>query len=371
MKIGILTFHYAHNYGAMLQAYALSHFLNLHGFDAEIIDYRLHYIYRNYERYHIWGYYKWLHETNTAFISILKTLKSYRRHRNKNLQWNRFEDFLNLKLKKSDRVYNVQEFKCYDYIICGSDQIWNSQLTGGSNNPYWGNGIDTQIPMISYAASSGGSNIDIPIEQLKDKLKRFSAISVREKTLCDWLNGLEIKSICSIDPVFLLSSKEWQKLGGCGQDNAADCYLLIYAFQEDLTIYKIADKIARQLNLKIVRLCYKKRTDLVGVCDSCFQDDSCGPQEFIKYFMNASFICTTSFHGVAFSILFNKQFYSISPKKYSERVSAVLNKFELGRRAINRIEDVNLKEQIDYTDINKLISDEVQLSFDYLKSCLQ
>lgn len=370
MRIGILTFHYAHNYGAMLQAYALCYFLNQHGFDAEIIDYRLHYIYRNHERYNILGYYKWLHETNTAFISILKTLKSYHRHRNKSLQWHRFEDFLNLRLKKSSRIYNVQEIRGYDYIICGSDQIWNPQLTGGSNNPYWGNGIDLQIPMISYAASSGGSSIDIPIEQLKDKLQRFSAISVREKTLCDWLNGLGIKSKCSIDPVFLLSSKEWQKLGECGQDKT-NRYLLIYAFQEDLTIYKIADKIARQLNLKIVRLCYKKRTDLSGVCDSCFQDDSCGPQDFIKYFADASFICTTSFHGVAFSILFNKQFYSVSPKKYSERVSVVLNKFGLGRRAINGVEDVNLKEQIDYVNINKLISDEVQLSFDYLKSCLQ
>lgn len=370
MRIGILTFHYAHNYGAMLQAYALSHFLNQHGFDAEIIDYRLHYIYRNHERYNILGYYKWLHETNTFFISILKTLKSYHKHRNKSLQWYRFEDFLNLRLRKSNRIYNVQEIKCYDYIICGSDQIWNTQLTGGSNNPYWGNGIAPQIPMISYAASSGGSNIDIPIEQLKNKLKRFNDISVREKTLCDWLNGLEIKSECSIDPVFLLSSKEWQKLGACEQNNT-NRFLLIYAFQEDLTIYKIADKIARQLKLKIVRLCYKKRTDLADVCDSCFQDDCCGPQDFIKYFVNASFVCTTSFHGVAFSILLNKQFYSISPKKYSERVSSVLNKFGLGGRAINGIEDVNLKDQIDYANINKLISDEVKLSFEYLKSCLK
>ena len=370
MRIGILTFHYAHNYGAMLQAYALSHFLNQHGFDAEIIDYRLHYIYRNHERYNILGYYKWLHETNSVFISILKTMKSYCKHRHKSLQWYRFEDFLNLKLQKSTRIYNVQEIRGYDYIICGSDQIWNPQLTGGSNNPYWGSGIDAQIPMISYAASAGGANINIPIEQLEDKLKRFRAISVREKTLCDWLNGLGIKSECLVDPVFLLSSKEWKQLGICGQDKISP-YLLVYAFQEDMNIYKIADKIARQLKLKIIRLCYKKRTDLVGVCDSCFQDDSCGPQEFIKYFADASFICTTSFHGVAFSILLNKQFYSISPKKYGERVSSILNKFGLSRRAINRTEDVNINDQIDFTDINKLISDEVRLSFDYLKSCLQ
>ena len=370
MKIGILTFHYAHNYGAMLQAYALTKFLELHGFDAEIIDYRLHYIYRNHERYNILGYYKWLHETNTVFISILKTLKSYYRHRNKSLQWHRFEDFLNLKLKKSNRIYNVQEIRGYDYIICGSDQIWNPQLTGGSNNPYLGNGIDTQISMITYAASAGGASIDIPIEQLKDKLKRFSAISVREKTLCEWLNRLGIKSECLIDPVFLLSSQEWQQLSECGQ-NQTNRYLLVYAFQEDLIVYKIADKIARQLKLKIVRLCYKKRTDLADVCNSCFQDDSCGPQDFIKYFAGASFVCTTSFHGVAFSILLNKQFYSVSPKKYSERVSSILNKFGLDGRNINRTEDVNLKEQIDFTDINKLISAEVRLSLSYLKSCLQ
>lgn len=83
-EIGILTFHYAHNYGAMLQAYALNTYLNKHGYDARIIDYRLPYIYRVHELLNFKQLYLRYSGTNSRFISLLKTLKNYYKHRRKN-----------------------------------------------------------------------------------------------------------------------------------------------------------------------------------------------------------------------------------------------------------------------------------------------
>ena len=369
MKIGILTFHYAHNYGAMLQAYALTTYLNNQGFDAEIIDYRLHYIYRNHERYGIIGYYKWLHEKNNILFAFLKTLKSYFKHRNKPTQWHRFEDFLNNILTKTIRLYNPTDIHDYKYIVCGSDQIWNTTLTGGENNVYWGNGIDKKINMISYAASTGSDKLNIPRVKLHEKLKRFKSISVREMDLCDWLNTNNILAECVIDPVFLLTKHQWKDLvKSYSKEQTLSNYLLIYAFQEDFLIYQIAQNIAKQKNLKIIRLCYNKRKDLNDF--SCVQVDTCGPIEFINYFMNASYICTNSFHGVAFSILFNKQFYSVSPKKYSNRVTSILNKFNLADRQINNIESIDLNTCIDYTEKNNIIIDDIKHAQEFIEKSL-
>lgn len=365
MKIGILTFHYAHNYGAMLQAYALTTYLNNQGFDAEIIDYRLHYIYRNHERYGIIGYYKWLHENNNILFAFLKTFKSYFKHRNKPTKWHRFENFLNNILTKSIRYYNPTDIQDYNYIICGSDQIWNATLTGSDNNVYWGNGIDNKINMISYAASTGSDKLNISQVKLNKKLKRFKNISVREQDLYEWLNTNNVLAECVIDPIFLLTKYQWKDLVKTySKGQTLSNYLLIYAFQEDFLIYQIAQYIAKQKNLKIIRLCYNKRKDLDEY--SCVQDDTCGPIEFINYFMNASYICTNSFHGVSFSILFNKQFYAVKPKKYSNRISCILNKFNILDRQIDRIEDININTSIDYIEINNILTSETNHAKQYL-----
>lgn len=369
MKIGILTFHYAHNYGAMLQAYALTTFLQIKGFDAEIIDYRLHYIYRNHERYNIIGYYRWLHEKDNAIISALKVIKSYRKHRNKDAKWHNFENFMNSSLHKSPRIYTEKELDKYDYIICGSDQIWNEKLTNGYNNIYWGNGINTNIPLISYAASNGSAMFEgAYINKIKEYLKRFKAISIREQSLCEWIkSNLGIPAITVIDPVFLLPPSKWKDIIPANNTKDSE-YLLIYAFQEDLKIYEVAQNIAKQKGLKIIRVCYNKRNDIPS---NIIQDNTCGPAEFISYIKNSSFICTTSFHGVAFSILFNKQFYAISPSKYSERVISILDKFKLSNRLIKDINDIKLNEEIDFSSINYIINKEIENSWKFLKTNLQ
>lgn len=372
MKIGILTFHYAHNYGAMLQAYALTTFLQTKGFDVEIIDYRLHYIYRNHEKYNIIGYYKWLHENNNAIISVLKVIKSYRKHRNKDTKWYNFEKFMNNTLHKSPRIFNEKELDKYDYIICGSDQIWNAKLTNGYNNIYWGIEINKNIPLISYAASNGSSSFETSSSnKLKESLKRFKAISIREQSLCEWINkNLDITATTVIDPVFLLSPLEWRKTIPISIQTKQEKspYLLVYAFQEDLKIYDIAINIAKQKGLKIIRLCYNKRKDLPNII---IQDNTCGPLEFISYVSNASYICTTSFHGVAFAILFNRPFYAISPSKYSERVTAILEKFELTDRLITNINEIDIRKNINFNSVNLIIDKEKGRSWDFLKNSLQ
>lgn len=193
MKIGILTFHYAHNYGAMLQAYALSTWLNNNGYDAVIIDYRLPFIYDNHRKFTFRQFVKYYRSNNNLLFSFLKAAKNYRTHRNfcRMVKWTRFEDFLNNILRKTDYIESIEQINQLglDTIICGSDQIWNEKLTGGYIPLYFAEGIKKSINRISYAASTGDNSVESDkVHCFCSLLTNFDHISVREKGLSDFMN---------------------------------------------------------------------------------------------------------------------------------------------------------------------------------------
>lgn len=370
MKIGILTFHCAHNYGAMLQAYALPTKLRILGYDAEIIDFRLEYIYNNIENNSIFQlfhhYYK---NEKKLIIAFLKTIKNLYSHKHKSESWYRFEDFLNCIIPKSKRVYRNQLCLAnYDVIICGSDQIWNEVLTGGAFEPvYFGIGFSEKIKVISYAASNGHSRIlDKNKATFFQYIKRLQHVSVREKGFHLYLNNIGLKNTLVLDPIFLLERNDWDKIAIMPKE---DDYILSYSFNESPNYFQKALYVSKKLNKKLVCFTFRKKKHIPSEFTEYYIG---GPREFLGYFSKASYVITNSFHGTAFSILYKKDFICVPPLKRRERIDSLLSIFRIKETIVEDSEDMPLLlPKIDTASIQAILNEKRSQSVNYLISSIK
>lgn len=298
LKIGIITFHRAANYGAMLQCFALKTILKLLGYDSvEVIDYRNQVI-ENYYNY------KWSACLRNISFSpsglkrlLCSTLYTYLCKR----RLHNFRLFENKYLIPSELPYYN-----YDYIIFGSDQIWNVGITQ-DDDTYFGKVDAEKVKKISYAGSLGHGDL----EAFKSKielLKQFKAIGVRETKLKQILNDLGINSSCCLDPTLLLTSECWLNHLDLPIKRASiRSSLLVYCIRDKDRTFKAAKKLAMHMNLKVVLLEAIDTLDLRGIGNDA---SYYGPREFVRCFNEADYVITDSFHGTVFSILFHKPFIS-------------------------------------------------------------
>lgn len=295
MKIGILTFHRAHNYGAVLQAYALVTYLKNIGHDAEIVDYRPESI----EFAHgMIPYARIKKMSPLGKIKFLVKIFPFLLFRKKRA--NIFYRFIE-ELPTSSKIYTWRDkhIEGYDYLICGSDQIWNPKITNGLD-PFYTAEIQTDAKYISYAVSSEIKPNQQGLEAYKGVLQRFSKISVRESLFKEQLQTLTNKKIIQVlDPVFLLSVEDWLRFSK--KPFKEENYILVYQVKRDRNVLRYAQQLSISNDCKIMEITAeadffprKKRYSMLS------------PQQFVGAFANAKFVVTTSFHGTAFSVLFHK-----------------------------------------------------------------
>lgn len=184
MRIGILTFHRACNYGAVLQCYALQQFLVSEGHDVEVVDYRQRDVERVYAVFRPWHWIKQvLRCRKYAFVYLYRIPQRIRAKVS-------FGLFLSKYLKLSKPCTLADMPQGYDLYVIGSDQLWNQHITWGIDQVYWGNFDAGNAKLITYAVSSSMKCFEkIDHRYIKESIKRFSAISCREKCLCDYLNA--------------------------------------------------------------------------------------------------------------------------------------------------------------------------------------
>lgn len=359
MKIGILTFHCVHNYGAVLQAYCLQEELKSYGHDVYILNYRPPYLTKGIYRFSLRclisksfkGFIrKW---TNEPFL-IKSRIKRY----------NNFEKFINSQLRLC--TYDEEEIeKTFDVIVYGSDQIWNIEITGGTfDEVYWG--LRSNLRLVSYAASTRNLPSNNGAKSFIVKaLNRFSAISVREKSLADKLKeltNLDVKTV--LDPTLLSGNITLKKF--LKDNRQQKPYIFIYELSHHEETTRIANLIAQQMHFDIIEL----EGDFSA--RRFFQKDmSASPEDFINYIANAACVITTSFHGTALSLLFNKTFYAIRQYTSADgRIEAVLSSVGLLSRLIPKGRNVSF-EQIDYTEVNQRMEILRSYSRDFLYSSIQ
>ncbi|RKS84693.1 polysaccharide pyruvyl transferase [Orbus hercynius] len=353
MKIGILTFHCAHNYGAVLQAYALQTYLLKQGLDVKIINYRPEFLlgtntlydFRNFSSRTLMGKIK--HIIGSPFI-----------YRKKRSRYNAFESFIQHELNLS----SIEDLGQLDLCIVGSDQVWNLNLTHGPDE-FYGLLTDKIIAKrkISYAASLGNAEISkTNISNWQLYLSSFDEVSMREKESVELFIANFNKSITHvIDPVFLLDQQDWDILSKPIDDK----YVLVYQVHFDQKVLHVASKIAEEKNCRIIQL-----TSRVLLSRNINLFDTAGINEFISLFKNAQYIVTTSFHGTAFAIINQKNFYTIKlGNSVDSRSMNLLASLGLENRAVMKTEQI-LIDDIDYVLPNEKLQTLKEHSRKYLLS---
>lgn len=310
MRVGILTFQFAINYGAMLQAYALKKYLSQPGINAELVPYYP-------EKFRI----QYSTSPIESGLTIKKRIKNLYLYPYRAKQIQKFLSFKDQYLY-GDNVNESPNFpslaRNYDCLLFGSDQIWNTEIS--FNDPaYFGAG--TSGPKIAYAASFGTSSLnDSQLQFVKKYLPDFSSVSVREPAskLLLHENGIESEVVC--DPVFLLSTQEWREMEESVR-KIHKKYVLLYMLSNDDKLLAEAKKYARANACDVYAIHPTLELRQSGV--EMLED--VGPKEFLWLIDHAECVATNSFHAVSFSIIFKRHLLHIPNKKSPGRTISLLH----------------------------------------------
>lgn len=361
-KVAIMTFHKAHNYGAVLQAFALSKTIARLGYDVSFADLQHEKISEGYRLV-----------PSTSGNSTLSIIKGYVHFFldpfNKTKRSKGFNNFIKNNFKLLEVNSNIP--KLVDTIVLGSDQIWNPEYTNGFVDFHFGkiSGLESQ-KVISYAASMGKTTLgNEDREQFYKYLVDMDSIGVREESLQNLLiDEFNINSSLNLDPTLLLDYKDWQELAK-PMDRDLDDYLLVYEVQSnDLTSFAI-EQISKALDLKVVYLAAKAN---FRIPSEHISDAS--PEQFLHLFSKAKFIITTSFHGTVFSIINNLPFVTVGfGNDIDARSASLLKTLGLNDRIVfTESEVIALKDSLDvpYEDANKNLKELKESSVKYLGTAI-
>jgi len=354
MKIGILSFHCAHNYGAVLQAYALQEFLKSNGHDVEFIDYKPEYLLSPYQ-------------VHNPQASLLKQLARLPLQPMRRLRYKRFNEFITGKLALSGPVHAAGEIgRDYDAYVLGSDQIWNQRITNGDLVFFGAFDRPAKSQLISYAASTEvpheGATVDFSAE--RRHLNEFSSISVREDALRDQIQPLVNVPVSTVlDPTLLVGPEVFDKIA---ESKTSSGHLLIYQVKSDSDTIPIAKEIQRNKGIKKA----VKLTPHISRHEILNPYSMSSPEEFVGLFRSSSYIVTTSFHGVIFSIIFRKQFVCVMDKSRGNyRISNLLTKLGIQNRMVYSLNDIP-SDSIDYDAVSCNLDKLRDMSRGFLLSAL-
>ena len=378
-KVGIITIFNVNNYGAELQAYATQKALQLMGYDAELINYPF---YKNVR--HIptdaskpvfpMPFKKRLVEWAYPKVANLKLFFQHTISGEKRLSnfagFNKQYTKLSPEYRTIESLYTAE--KKYDAYIVGSDQVWNPGVYS-SLDPYFLKFAPKERRRISYASSFGVASVpEYSKGYYKEALAALDAISVREENAVQLVKDLSGKDAqWVLDPTLLLNVQEWMEVAKPVADSP-EKYLLLYELTPCPYLKELALKIAKEKDLKVVRI--TKDAALVEKDGSIINVTDAGPSEFLWMFNHADFVVTNSFHGTAFSINFNKDFYVVTPARMNNnsRQQSILRLFNLSDRIIKEGEPLpgNNLWKIDFEPVNDILERERTKSKDYLKKAI-
>lgn len=276
----------------------------------------------------------------------------------------------------------LDELSHYDVVIMGSDQIWNSACIDTMGLYYFGIHSKGSQKLISYATSFGhnrfeaeGKDLDI----LKKHLKRFYAISVREKDGVELLRDkFGIESDLVLDPTMLLTKDYYFSLVGIDYNHKPEISTLAY-YLLDSSPEKmdVVHQFACNNGLTMVTMNKIPSEGKTGM-DKLQSLKYPSVESWLKKVIGARYVITDSFHGTVFSILFNKQFVVFSnAKRGNSRFDSLLGMFNLKDRMIEASNDtdkllsrIQSLPDIDYTEVNQRLKECRENSLKFLIDAL-
>ena len=363
MKIGILTFHNALNYGAVLQCYALQHYMQERGHDVEVIDYRIPFIEEQKKLFCK------SELRRRGFVALLKYFIA------RLLAWpawrktvHVFYHFMVSQLHLSPRAATAADIPVgYDCILFGSDQIWSPKLCQGFDPVFWGQFEKHGARFVSYAASAGEtSDLDKKgWHEVEQRIKAFDAVSVREKSL-----SLALQEHCGLtatvclDPTLLVDTTVFDRIAVRPEEQD---YVFLFNVIDDPAASRFARRLANQLGSAVVvrgqaKPQLKSRRDKLVTLK-----EAMSPEEFLGYIKYARCIVANSFHAIALSIVFQKNCYALKSRR-SGRVEGLLSTLGLADRIVSATEPVDTVSSIDYKAVGERLAVMRQSSTQFINS---
>lgn len=353
-KIGILTFHKSLNYGAVLQTYALKNIIKSFNVNCDIINYQYPVFNKNFK---IFYKFHFKYRNIIKHIYFVPKMKSL---------FNKFISKFLIDMKPLKKKNLISLNDKYDCFIVGSDQIWNGDLIDHDGS-FLLDFVKDVNKINAYAASFGVSNLtDIDKQNYPKLLKRFKNISVREQQGIEIIKNLINKEVIqTLDPIFLLSIEQWKKF--INNKKQEQDMIILYLMNKNLNLISFAKKLAKEKNCKIVILRNTPRK-----YDTSIENIYVTPEQWIEYIYNARYVITNSFHGLAFSINFNKTFFVdlINANKRNSRLESLLDLTNLKGRLIDNI-GTDYDKPIDWESVNTIIEKEREQSIEYLKKIVE
>lgn len=373
-RIGIITYHGADNYGSVLQAYGLKRFVEkLKNKDTDIINFV------SPAQEEMYGIFEKSHSLKKLIKNLYILLFQFDKRRKRRSEFENFRKKYILNPEQDViRDSAAVSDENYTHVISGSDQIWNI-LIKDFDDVYM---LDfcRNAKRISYAASMGGVYQKYTDEQKKkvfSLLSKYNNISVRENVAKTMLEEIGIENVSvNVDPVFLLSKEEWALIAA--HRKIEGDYIFFYSINYDDDSVKIANWYSEHFNMPVYIIHTMSKSYMIADKGAVRWAKTDGVEDFLSLIMNAKFVLSGSFHGTAFSVIFNKPFYRIKRFNNNEpieddRVHTLFDKLEISEREIDIYsykEKADSIYDIDYSSVNSRIENEVQASQAYLMQAL-
>lgn len=355
-KVSLITIHTGPNFGTILQVIASNVILKNHGFDVTVVNYippR--------------DSYKRIYDDTINSVKLSSGLSKIKRILGGIRRYFKVKESNSIyigTLKKycvlSAPIYYNDDFrkKCpiAEYYVTGSDQVWNTIHNEGIDNHYFFRGVSGV--KIALSASIGMDTLsDIEKKEFYDYLSEYKAISVREQKAVELLKGINIRSVQVLDPTLMLDREKWSVTVN-PRNLINKPYLLVYIpynIHDKDMIYKFARRVAKEKGLVVITFTWSNVHD--SYADLTMKN--VGPIDFLSLMYYADYVITNSFHGTAFSINLNRNFWVYMPTHFTSRIESILNLCGLSDRIIDddgitrKIDDT-----IDYERVNSILNKE-------------
>lgn len=367
-KIGILTQPLHNNYGGLLQAFALQSYLKKTGNEAVTIDFQYGKIpfYTKVRGVISNIYRKFILQENVRYI-LPPSKKEAKR-----IAFNT-DRFKNENIDVTERLTSIEQFSLlnkygFDAYIVGSDQVWRPIYSPRISTYFLDFlGEDSQTRRITYAASFGTDNCaeytEVQLKNFSNLAAKFYAISVREDSavkLCKEYFGVD--AIHVLDPTMLLDRKDYEKLVTKANTPASQGSLMSYVLDKNPQKQKLISRVADELGLEAFTVMPAEDNVYPPV------------EQWLRGFMDAKYVVTDSFHGVAFSIIFNKPFIAVgNVSRGLARFESLLNMFDLKERLVTGTSDLTrelIMRPINFDKVNKARATQQIIAAKFLNEAL-
>ncbi|OOE77925.1 hypothetical protein BZG72_16005, partial [Salinivibrio sp. PR6] len=362
-----ITYHASHNIGSMLQTYALQYLVKArYNKDVEIVNFSSEGQRNMYSMFP-------KPKNHKGLVKLAINLFSYPILKSR---FNDFECFINNEFQLSKNSYKAESelaklHDAYDYIVAGSDQIWNVNCDDFSDAYFVP--FKTRAKKIAYAPSLGGRNIlnsNVDLKKYKDYIGDFDCLSVRERNGKKWMEELSGQRFEVVaDPTILVERDVWETL--VPKDEYPEKYIFFYGVPFSSETYDFMSKISKKLDLPVVMLDAKSYIYRGNFIRGFKLWKSSSPVDYLGLIKNASLVITTSFHGSIFSTIFKKNFWAVTFKETNvddDRIKVLFEQLGLESRLIyiEEYENYDLMRKVDYSSYEKKISEFRAHSFSFL-----